>query len=519
MKGNPIKPCCSLLTACLNLSLALAATATPHYVDVNGTNAIPPYLDWSTAATNIQDAVDAALAGDEVVVTNGIYATGGRAAGTNIIVNRVAVDKLVTVRSVNGPAFTIIQGYQVPGTTNGDGAIRCVYLTNGANLFGFTLTNGATRSTGDAFAEMSGGGVWRPSDSVVGIVSNCVLVGNAAYRQGGGALFARFDNCAIVRNIASSGGGTSNCTLTNCLVRNNIAFSAGGGAGGGQLKNCTLSENLALGGGGGGASGSIISGCLVVSNSALSGGGFSGGDMRNCTVVGNSGGGVEGPGFYWNCIIYYNFKPGSSASNYSSGTYFSCCTMPLPLSVLGNITITNEPLFANAAIGDYRLQTNSPCINAGWSIPATTSDLDGNPRIVNGTADIGAYEYQGSGSLISYAWLQQYGWPTDGSADSLDPDGDGMNNWQEWRADTIPTDPNSSLRILSVTNGTPGLKVTWQSAKSRFYWLERATNFSLAQPFLKRAQNISGGASSTTYSDTTATSGGPYYYRVGVQPN
>jgi hypothetical protein len=382
--------------------------------------------------------------------------------------------------------------------------VRCVFLTNGAALIGFTLTNGAVSTS-------SGAGVCADNYPLsllptTATVSNCVLIGNSAYALGGAAYGVTLNGCVLTANSARSGGGASSCTLINCTLSNNSATGNG-------------SDPGFSSGSGGGAYQCSLYNCLIVGNSAFHGGGASGSSLNNCTIVSNTA--ASSGGAYadkavtlTNCILFYNSA--TNGPNYLPGPSFShCCTTPLPA---GPGNFTNEPVFLNPAAGDFHLQTNSPCINAGInSAVSSTTDLDGNPRIAGGTVDIGAYELQAPASTISYVWLQQYGLPTDGTADSLDTDGDGMTNWQEWRAGTNPTNALSVLRITPVSARGAVATLRWPSVSGITYSLERSTNLMVQPAFLPVQTNIAGTGGQITISDTNSTPSAPAFYRLSVQ--
>jgi len=334
---------------------------------------------------------------------------------------------------------------------------------------------------------------------------------------GGGANGSVLYNCTLTGNVAKSGGGTSGSTLYNCtLAGNSAVINLGGGAAQSTLYNCTLTGNSAYSGGG--AGGGTLYNCTLTENSARAGGGAFGGPtpctLYNCTLTANTGGGVVWSTLY-NCIVAYNTASGGANYDpYGYSTLNYCCTTPMPTNGVGNIA--DDPLFVNYDRGNLRLQSNSRCINAGNNAYVSTStDLDGRPRIVGGTVDMGAYEFQPGVSGAFIGWLQQYGLPTDGSADYADTDADGMNNWQEWVCGTDPTNRLSALRLLSPSITSTNVTVTWQSVAGVDYFLERSA--SLAAPFMLLATNILGQAGATSYADTNAAGKGPSFYRVGIR--
>ncbi|MBN2684673.1 MAG: hypothetical protein JXR40_05295, partial [Pontiellaceae bacterium] len=254
--------------------------ATLH-VDLNSTNSIAPYATRDTAATDIQTAVNAAVAGDTVEVWDGHY----------LLSSEIAVSKAITVQSANGPESTIVDG---------QGSVRCFNLAlSSCVVEGLTITNG--------YSAGYGGGIL--CNDTIPVITNCVVVGNSAQSgagmyggtatdciingnstgrpgRGGGMYRGMAYNCTISGNSGGYGGGMDDCTAYDCTISGNTA-DRGGGVEGCTLSNCTIFGNTAYTGGG--VKGCTLSNCAIFGNFASNvGGGCDGSVLTHCTITGNT---------------------------------------------------------------------------------------------------------------------------------------------------------------------------------------------------------------------------------------
>jgi parallel beta-helix repeat protein/predicted outer membrane repeat protein len=331
--------------------------------------------------TTIQAAINAAEDNDTVLVADGTYTgTGNRDIDFH--------GKAITVRGENGRGKCIID---CKGTN--DEPHRGFYLHSGEGrnsvVAGFTITNGY---------HSWGGGIFCSHASPA--VTNCTFSNNSATE--GGAIW-----------IYDEGKGT---TLTNCTFSRNSAGRNGGGIyimdSSPILTNCTFSGNSAGVYGGAVAvrceeiSSPTIKNCLIIGNRAEDDGGgiFSSDDsytiIENCTISDNSandkGGGIychSGIMIVSNSILWGS-SPDQIAPYYKPVINHSDVEGGWPGE--GNIDI--DPLFVDATGGNYHLLPGSPCIDAGdpnYVAEPNETDLDSNPRIMNGIVDMGAYEFQG----------------------------------------------------------------------------------------------------------------------------
>lgn len=429
------------LTFLTVLFAALSAFSAEYYVDASRPDDTGVATNWATAKKTIQAAVDLTTDGDTVWVTNGTY----------VLSAEISVTNAITIHSVNGPAVTIVDG---------GGSNRCFNLhDNECVIEGFTITRGGAW-------DGSGGGVC--CGGITPVVSNCVFFANETVEIYISGLF---------------GGGMFNGTSINCVFDSNGA-NYGGGKFGGRAYRCVFTNNYGISSGGllfsAGHGAGMYMGeaydCLFVGNKESPlGAGMYGATAYNCTFVNNWSwppGGTLADSTAYNCVFKGNDLYGSF--EILDSTVYNSCSVELVGGINGNIT--NAPLFVDAANGDFRLQSNSPCINWGCNAYVTNAtDLAGNPRIVEGAVDMGAYEYQGTVGLvdsdsdgISDDWERQHG----GNQSPERVCSNGVNSiLQAYIAGLDPNDPESRFAV-SVSGQT----LRWNATSGRVYAVYYSTN-------------------------------------------
>ena len=174
-----------------------------------------------------------------------------------------------------------------------------------------------------------------------------------------------------------------------------------------------------------------------------------------------------------NCIVFYNTAPPGLYKNYYNATFRYCCTTP---AAPGDGNITNAPLFVDTNAANYRLQPGSACINAGNNAYVQgTLDLDGNPRMIGGWVDMGAYEFVGGGSVDSDndGLTDGQEWQLGTDPRRGDTDGDGMMDGDEVSAGTDPTKAASVLAITGLQVDGNAFRISWSGGTSVWQYLQR----------------------------------------------
>jgi hypothetical protein len=316
-----------------------------------------------------------------------------------------------------------------------------------------TLTASNSTLSGNN-AALYGGGIFNEVSTVT--VTHSTLSDNSAAYYGGGIYNANAGTAKVSRstlsaNSAASGGGIYNAmgvttTVTHSILSGNSASNGGFGgaivnAGVVTVTQSTLSGNSAPHGAGIHSLGGIatVTDSILSGNSAANfGGGISVVDgtltVTSSTISGNSadplgsgvGGGMFINGQYTTATVTNSIVWGNGAFDDSqvSGPATVTYSIVQGGGFAGDGNLDLNPAFADpkpfidapTTAGDYRLQADSPAIDAGSNaaLPADTFDLDGdgdtaeslpydldsNPRVINAVVDMGAYEHQVAADVI-----------------------------------------------------------------------------------------------------------------------
>ncbi len=310
-------------------ALIVPCSATTHEIHADGSG------DYAT----IQDAVDASVNGDVIVLTDGTYTGTGN----------YDIDfggRAITVRSESGDPKTCVIDCEATLSDNR----RAFYLHSGegsgARVIGLTLTGGRI---------MFGGGIYISDSSPT--IEDCIFTDN--YSLGGAGLTAE----------------ESGSSITDCIFYNNFADATGGGT------YCYVSTPIAS------TSDPVFTRCVFYANTADTyGGGAACEDASpqfiGCTFYGNSapaGGGLyafagTAPQLETTIIAASADGEAIGCEDVTAAPTLSCCDLHgnadgdwtdcIADQAGGGGNLSADPLFCDAGDGNFTLRGDSPCAPA-----------------------------------------------------------------------------------------------------------------------------------------------------------
>ncbi|MBQ6340468.1 MAG: hypothetical protein IJI36_15120, partial [Kiritimatiellae bacterium] len=385
------------LTFCLATHVVYVdAAAEDGNADTGAGTEAEPYARIQAAL----DAVPNSTANRAVVyVAPGTYSAGGTVHGGLNPNSRVYVshgDTRYRVIGTGGAANTVIAGEADPDapaawqgcSTN---AVRCIRTSEGCFIAfqGFTLTGGhsAGGETGIGSGNSYGrGGALQGQNTERTWLVECIVTNNVAYWAGGAFANGVAVKCSFADNRVVKGGGVFSPQnnvdkgreiLTSCVVdQPGMLFDTHTGV---MVVNSTLRATPST---------KILSGAD--------------GDFFNSILVDSaaSTAGDTSKRMMGNVIWNYDYK-GAAARNAEGVNY-----------------VKADPLFVDAAGGDFHVCSGSPAVGGGtawdgldasvWSATVAYSnyyrhihcDMDGNmPYFVNGKPTAGAYQVPGKANV------------------------------------------------------------------------------------------------------------------------